>query len=65
MSPPEEMMPSEGMGNAVSSSSASSAESSSITMDELQKAFANGDTSLAGIVGEDSQVNQNSSEEDG
>ncbi|WP_320174405.1 EF-hand domain-containing protein [Maridesulfovibrio sp.] len=80
MRPPEEMMPSEGMGNAVSSSSAGSSSSDDseeeydeydynqdgvVTLDELQKAFANGDTSLAGIVGEDSQLNQNSSEEDG
>ncbi|MFW5499886.1 MULTISPECIES: EF-hand domain-containing protein [unclassified Maridesulfovibrio] len=36
-----------------------------VTLDELQKAFANGDTSLAGVVGQDSQVNQQNSEEGG
>jgi Ca2+-binding EF-hand superfamily protein len=36
-----------------------------VTLDELQKAFANGDTSLAGIVGENSQMNQQNTEENG
>ncbi|ACS81213.1 EF-hand domain-containing protein [Maridesulfovibrio salexigens] len=80
MRPSEGMMPPEGMGNVVSGSTAESSSSEDseeeydeydynqdgvVTLDELQKAFANGDTSLAGVVGQDSQVNQQNSEVEG
>ncbi|MDC7217876.1 MAG: EF-hand domain-containing protein [Spirochaetales bacterium] len=76
MTPPEGM--GNAVASSSSSSSSSGSEDSEeeydeydfnqdgvVTLDELQKAFANGDTSLAGIVGENSQMNQQNTEENG
>ncbi|WP_319778190.1 EF-hand domain-containing protein [Maridesulfovibrio sp.] len=66
-----------GIGCGESSESSSSEESEEeydeydynqdgvVTLDELQKAFANGDTSLAGIVGDNSDPSGQDSEESG
>ncbi|NDV22936.1 EF-hand domain-containing protein [Desulfovibrio sp. JC022] len=75
----ENMRPPEGMGNAVSGSSESSSSEEAeeeydeydynqdgvVTLDELQQAFASGDTSLEDIVGRRGDMNQQQSGEEG
>lgn len=79
MTPPEGMGDVAASSTSSSSSSESSTSEDSeeeydeydfnedgvVTLDELQQAFANGDTSLAGIVGGDSETNQQDSADSG